>query len=179
MTTMKLFIFDECVSQFARGRECIVQANDESHGESRCLHPHTNELDTNKFLDLDVDDTPQKWNSSHGTYSTFTLPVTNDQRGYTDDDFVLGCACLFSRFILFCPSSTHKSTTSWYGFKLDASRNLWEGSGLKVDSVVIDVGWGAGSGLYSSLSFLFICFGDPLSPKAHCLPSWPPCASSF
>ena len=47
------------------------------------------------FLDLDVDDTPQKWDSPHGTYSTFALPVTNDQRGYTDDDFVLGCAWLF------------------------------------------------------------------------------------
>ena len=43
------------------------------------------------FLDLDVDDTPQKWNSLHGTYST------NDQRGYTNDLFVLGCAYLFLR----------------------------------------------------------------------------------
>ena len=42
--------------------------------------------------------------------------------------------------------STHKSTTSRYGFKLDASRNLWEGSGLKVDSAVTDVGWGTGGG---------------------------------
>ena len=55
--------------------------------------------------------------------------------------------------------STHKSTTSRYGFKLDASRNLWEGSGLKVDSAVTDVGWGVGGGLYSSLPLSFhLCF---------------------
>ena len=42
-----------------------------------------------------------------------------------------------------------------------------------------DVEWAAGGGLYSSLSFLFICFRDPLSPKAHCLPSSLSCASSF
>ena len=29
-----------------------------------------------------------------------------------------------------------------------------------MDSVVKDVGWGAGGGLYSSPSFLFICFRD-------------------
>ena len=28
----------------------IVQVNDELDGESRCPHPHTNELDTNNFL---------------------------------------------------------------------------------------------------------------------------------
>ena len=77
------------------------------------------------------------------------------------------------------PSSTHKSTKSRYGFKLDESRNLWEESGLKMDSVVTDVGWGAGGGLYSSISFLFICFRDPLSPKAHCFPSSHPYASTF
>ena len=31
---------------------------------------------------------------------------------------------------------------------------------MKVDSAVTDVGWGAGGGLYSSLSFLFVCFRD-------------------
>ena len=74
------------------------------------------------FLDLDVDDTPQKWNSLHGTYST------NDQRGYTNDLFVLGCAYLFPRSTALCLYGTHKSTTSRYGLELDASRNLWEGS---------------------------------------------------
>ena len=29
-----------------------------------------------------------------------------------------------------------------------------------MDSVVTDVGWGAGGGLYSSLYFIFICFRD-------------------
>ena len=43
---------------------------------------------------------------------------------------------------------------SRYGFKLDVSR---DGSGLKVDSAVTDVGWGTGGGLYSSLPFPFIC----------------------
>ena len=28
----------------------IVQVNDELDGESRCPHPHMNELDTNNFL---------------------------------------------------------------------------------------------------------------------------------
>ena len=52
----------------------------------------------------------------------------------------------------------------------------------KMDSVVTDVGWGAGGGLYSSHSFhsfLFICFRDPLSPKAHYFPSSHPYASTF
>ena len=35
--------------------------------------------------------------------------------------------------------SRHKSTTSCYGFKLDASRNLWERE-LKEDSAVTYVG---------------------------------------
>ena len=52
--------------------------------------------------------------------------------------------------------STHKSTTSRYDFKLDVSRNLWEGSGLKVDSAVTNVGWEAGGGLYSNLPFIII-----------------------
>lgn len=46
------------------------------------------------------------------------------------------------------PSTTHKSTTSRYGHRLDASRNMWDGSGLKVDSGLTDVGWGSGGGSY-------------------------------
>jgi hypothetical protein len=30
--------------------------------------------------------------------------------------------------------AAHKLTTWWYGYRLDESRNLWDGSGLKVDS---------------------------------------------
>ena len=42
--------FDELVSWIARGRECTVQVNDESDGESRCLHPHMNESDIDDFF---------------------------------------------------------------------------------------------------------------------------------
>ena len=45
----------------------------------------------------------------------------------------------------------HKSTTSRYGYRLDASRNLWDGSGLKVDSGLTDVGWASG-GMFLLLS---------------------------
>ena len=48
-----------------------------------------------------------------------------------------------------------------------------------MDSVITDVGRRAGGGLYSSLSFLFICFSDPLSPKAHYFPSEHPYASTL
>ena len=54
-------------------------------------------------------------------------------------------------------ASTHKSTTSRFGFKFGASRNLWEGSAF---SVVTDIKWETGGELYSSPSFLFICFRD-------------------
>ncbi|KIM74206.1 hypothetical protein PILCRDRAFT_711720 [Piloderma croceum F 1598] len=40
---------------------------------------------------------------------------------------------------------SQKSTTSRTGYRLDASRNLWDGSGLKVDSALTDVGWGVGA----------------------------------
>ena len=53
-------------------------------------------------------------------------------------------------------------------------REMW-----KMDSIVTDVGWGAGGGLYSCLSFLFICSRDPLSPKAHYFPSSHPYGSTF
>ena len=48
--------------------------------------------------------------------------------------------------------STHKNTNtmSRYGFKLESVGGKWEESGLKVDSAVTDVGWGAG-GTYISV----------------------------
>ncbi|EJF60586.1 hypothetical protein DICSQDRAFT_87772 [Dichomitus squalens LYAD-421 SS1] len=39
------------------------------------------------------------------------------------------------------PSSDHKSVTGRGGHRIEASRNLWEGSGLKVDSSSTDVAW--------------------------------------
>ncbi|KAF8960014.1 hypothetical protein BDZ97DRAFT_1922438 [Flammula alnicola] len=47
------------------------------------------------------------------------------------------------------PSQTsnaeHKSATGRGGHRIDASRNFWEGSGLKIDSASTDVAWGHGS----------------------------------
>ena len=47
------------------------------------------------------------------------------------------------------PSETqrgdHKSAVGEGGCRIDASRNFWEGSGLKIDSVSTDVAWGYGS----------------------------------
>lgn len=52
------------------------------------------------------------------------------------------------------PSETqrgeHKSAVGDGGCRIDASRNFWEGSGLKIDSVSTDVAWGYGS-MYVSL----------------------------
>ncbi|TFK37938.1 hypothetical protein BDQ12DRAFT_713152 [Crucibulum laeve] len=42
----------------------------------------------------------------------------------------------------------HKSTTGRGGHRIDASRNFWEGSGLKIDSASTDIAWG--SGLFSN-----------------------------
>ncbi len=39
----------------------------------------------------------------------------------------------------------HKSAVGRGGHRLDASRNLWTGSGLKMESVSTDVAWGRGS----------------------------------
>ncbi|PPQ63564.1 hypothetical protein CVT24_004861 [Panaeolus cyanescens] len=41
-------------------------------------------------------------------------------------------------------TSDHKSSVGKGGFRIDASRNLWEGSGLKIDSASTDVAWGHG-----------------------------------
>ncbi|KAG6908862.1 hypothetical protein DXG01_002936 [Tephrocybe rancida] len=38
----------------------------------------------------------------------------------------------------------HKSSVGRGGYRIDASRNLWEGSGLKIDSASTDVAWGRG-----------------------------------
>ncbi|KAJ7449912.1 hypothetical protein FB451DRAFT_1052596 [Mycena latifolia] len=39
------------------------------------------------------------------------------------------------------PTAEHKSTVGAGGYRLDASRNMWEGSGLKIDSANTDVAW--------------------------------------
>jgi WD repeat-containing protein 24 len=39
----------------------------------------------------------------------------------------------------------HKSAVGRGGHRLDASRNLWIGSGLKMESASTDVAWGRGS----------------------------------
>ncbi|KAG6853834.1 hypothetical protein C0991_000948 [Blastosporella zonata] len=41
-------------------------------------------------------------------------------------------------------NSGHKSSVGRGGYRIDASRNLWEGSGLKIDSASTDVAWGHG-----------------------------------
>jgi len=38
----------------------------------------------------------------------------------------------------------HKSATGEGGYRIDASRNFWDGSGLKIDSTSTDVAWGYG-----------------------------------
>jgi hypothetical protein len=39
----------------------------------------------------------------------------------------------------------HKSAVGRGGHRIDASRNLWTGSGLKMESISTDVAWGRGS----------------------------------
>ena len=41
-------------------------------------------------------------------------------------------------------SPGHKSAVGRGGFRIDASRNFWEGSGLKIDSASTDIAWGRG-----------------------------------
>lgn len=41
-------------------------------------------------------------------------------------------------------SPGHKSSVGRGGYRIDASRNLWDGSGLKIDSASTDVAWGHG-----------------------------------
>ncbi|KAI0686851.1 hypothetical protein BC835DRAFT_1287288 [Cytidiella melzeri] len=42
-------------------------------------------------------------------------------------------------------SADHKSSVGRDGYRIDASRNLWTGSGLKIDSASTDVVWGHGN----------------------------------
>ena len=44
----------------------------------------------------------------------------------------------------------HKSSVGRGGHRIDASRNLWNGSGLKMESVSTDVAWGRGSQSFGS-----------------------------
>jgi hypothetical protein len=49
------------------------------------------------------------------------------------------------------PNPEHKSSVGAGGYRLDASRNMWEGSGLKIDSAITDVAWCHGcASLYGS-----------------------------
>lgn len=38
----------------------------------------------------------------------------------------------------------HKIVVGRGGARIEASRNFWEGSGLKIDSAITDVAWGHG-----------------------------------
>jgi hypothetical protein len=56
------------------------------------------------------------------------------------------------RILRISPSShsqknEHKSAIGEGGYRIDASRNLWDGSGLKIDSASTDVAWGHGGKL--------------------------------
>lgn len=42
-------------------------------------------------------------------------------------------------------SQDHKSSVGRGGHRIDCSRNLWDGSGLKIDSASTDVAWAHGS----------------------------------
>ena len=63
---------------------------------------------------------------------------------------------------------SHKSTTSRFRYRLDASRNLWDGSGLKVDSALTDVGWAYGGkfGIWNLCPFLLLQFTSLLIGSA-------------
>lgn len=55
------------------------------------------------------------------------------------------------------PSATeHKSVTGRGGHRIEASRNFWDGSGLKVDSSSTDVVWGHGGELVLTLSYCLV-----------------------
>ena len=42
------------------------------------------------------------------------------------------------------PTTEHKFAVGPGGYRVDASRNMWDGSGLKMDSASTDVSWAKG-----------------------------------
>jgi hypothetical protein len=56
------------------------------------------------------------------------------------------------------------------GYRLDVSRNLWDGSGLKVDSALMDVGWCV-EGTYTH--FLVCVRSLPFHLFASAFLAWP------
>jgi len=56
---------------------------------------------------------------------------------YIDSDFAF-----VALRILKISTPSHESSV---GDRIDASHNLWDGSGLKIDSANTDVAWGCGS----------------------------------
>ncbi|KAG6830920.1 hypothetical protein H0H87_006753 [Tephrocybe sp. NHM501043] len=55
----------------------------------------------------------------------------------------------------------HKSSVGRGGYRIDASRNFWEGSGLKIDSASTDVAWGHGSTFSEFLQERCVTQGSP------------------
>ena len=64
------------------------------------------------------------------------------------------------------PSNTHnpdhKSAVGRGGHRIDASRNFWDSSGLKIDSASTDVAWGHG-GAFMRLHMLNKCLNEDYS----------------
>jgi hypothetical protein len=52
-------------------------------------------------------------------------------------------------------NSEHKSVVGQGGHRIEASRNFWDGSGLKIDSASTDIAWGHGC-RYSLFSFCLV-----------------------
>ena len=64
------------------------------------------------------------------------------------------CSCVALRIVRISENSQvqnpdHKSVVGAGGHRIDASRNFWDGSGLKIDSASTDVAWGHGGNIYS------------------------------
>ena len=72
----------------------------------------------------------------HRALSVSTEPVL--QKGDTGI-VVMKRLAVAGKNVRTAPYSSHRSTTSLQGFKLDASKNPWEGE-LNVDSAVADIG---------------------------------------
>ena len=56
--------------------------------------------------------------------------------------------------------SDHKSAVGEGRYRIDTSRNLWDGSGLKIDCASTDVAWGFGGELNKVVSAVLI--GKPV-----------------